>query len=601
MKSNSLAAHLLALPLAGLLATATAARAEQYALLVAIDDYSNVPGASNLPGCSHDLKSVREMLVKLGYPSANIVSLVDGQATKAGVMRGLDQLTAKAKAGDAVVFYYSGHGAQVPDMNDEDEPDNLDETLVTYDFDPRSKETWLLDDHLRASLSRLKTKRALVLIDACHSGTGTKADVINKKADFGFPKMFRPSAEKNEIDKNEIDKGDGAPSSHVLISGCAANEVSALGQFGGVQCSLFTKALITVVPKMQAASMEELQKAIYKEMETLAPKVAKEQHPQLEGKFNGTFAAITGASPAAAEEGEQNNQPPQQQPSDGLPSAFPVRVATDKRDYMPGDEMVASVVSDRAGYLRLYYVDNAGDAYLIFPNRFQQDNRVAARQRIDVGASEDFKFSMKPPGGTEMLLAAVSETQFTDHDALDFTKSAIKKMGKIGSVRKLLDSGTKEIEVIGGGAPRPAQIGRSASFYEIHEASKDADAIVKQIEVEGRADFSEDALPFKLDSTELASEAAQRQLVQIAAALRSPQLAKAKFVIEGHTCDLGEADYNKSLSERRARAISDLLKTAGVGSERLSIVGLGESKPAQAGTSETSRAKNRRVELKLVK
>lgn len=588
--------------LAALVCALGIVRAEQYALLVAIDDYSGVPGASNLPGCGDDLQGVKRLLTsEFGYPAANVATLLDGAATKAAVLRELDSLVTRAKPGDAVVFYYSGHGGQVPDLNDDDEDDALDEALITTDFNPADDSTWLLDDHLRAALSNLKTKRALVLIDACHSGTGTRNNVINKKASFGFAKMLG----RGRIDKDEMGESDGGLDSHVLLSGCAANEVSALGVYDGKRGSLFTTALLKIAPGNLSVSLPDFRAALHKEMARLAPDVAPEQNPQLETKLGGSLGEFLGKPSPGGSISEPANPPPVQEPSDGLPSAFPVKVVADKSTYMPEDLMVASVVSERAGYLRLYYVDKSGDATLIFPNHFQQDNRITANQRVEVGgAAAPFQFRMKAPEGTEMLLAAVSETQFTDADALDLTKeNPVKAMGKVDSVRKLLDTGTKQVVVEGreGQVPVPAQIGRAFCIYDIKEAAKGADEIVKQIQVEGKAEFNESALPFKFDSTELASEAAQAQLVQIARALQSPQLRQAKFVIEGHTCDVGEGAYNLDLSKRRAAAIKSLLNRAGIGDERLSIEGFGEARPAVQGTTDEIRAKNRRVELKLLK
>ncbi|MEM7700170.1 MAG: OmpA family protein [Verrucomicrobiota bacterium] len=125
-------------------------------------------------------------------------------------------------------------------------------------------------------------------------------------------------------------------------------------------------------------------------------------------------------------------------------------------------------------------------------------------------------------------------------------------------------------------------------------------AIVKAIEVEGVAAFSEEALPFKFDSTELASERAHRQLVEIAKALQSDALRSSAFIIEGHTCDLGQDSYNLDLSKRRAGAIVDLLSKAGIPASRLEVVGKGEAAPSVANTNAASRAKTRRVESRLV-
>jgi OmpA-OmpF porin, OOP family len=68
--------------------------------------------------------------------------------------------------------------------------------------------------------------------------------------------------------------------------------------------------------------------------------------------------------------------------------------------------------------------------------------------------------------------------------------------------------------------------------------------------------------------------------------------------IEGHTDDVGEADMNQALSERRAEAVREWLVTsAGIDAGRLEAVGLGESQPAMEGTTPEARAQNRRVEL----
>jgi outer membrane protein OmpA-like peptidoglycan-associated protein/uncharacterized membrane protein YeaQ/YmgE (transglycosylase-associated protein family) len=71
--------------------------------------------------------------------------------------------------------------------------------------------------------------------------------------------------------------------------------------------------------------------------------------------------------------------------------------------------------------------------------------------------------------------------------------------------------------------------------------------------------------------------------------------------IDGHT-DKGvdtEADRRQSLE--RANAVKTLLVKAGVPADRISTEGLGSDKPIAPNDSEENRAKNRRIELSLVK
>jgi outer membrane protein OmpA-like peptidoglycan-associated protein len=73
-----------------------------------------------------------------------------------------------------------------------------------------------------------------------------------------------------------------------------------------------------------------------------------------------------------------------------------------------------------------------------------------------------------------------------------------------------------------------------------------------------------------------------------------------ELTVVGHTDDVADDAYNQKLSERRAQAVADRLRSvADLGAFEISVEGLGESEPAAPGTSEESRAVNRRVELVL--
>lgn len=68
--------------------------------------------------------------------------------------------------------------------------------------------------------------------------------------------------------------------------------------------------------------------------------------------------------------------------------------------------------------------------------------------------------------------------------------------------------------------------------------------------------------------------------------------------IEGHTDNVGEADYNLDLSSRRAAAVKAyLVETYGIDGARLETEGFGETKPVDTNDSPEGRQNNRRVEL----
>lgn len=72
---------------------------------------------------------------------------------------------------------------------------------------------------------------------------------------------------------------------------------------------------------------------------------------------------------------------------------------------------------------------------------------------------------------------------------------------------------------------------------------------------------------------------------------------KTSLTVAGHTDDVGTAQYNQQLSERRAHAVAQYLESHKVQAVRLAIVGKGETMPITSNTTESGRAENRRVEI----
>lgn len=67
--------------------------------------------------------------------------------------------------------------------------------------------------------------------------------------------------------------------------------------------------------------------------------------------------------------------------------------------------------------------------------------------------------------------------------------------------------------------------------------------------------------------------------------------------IQGHTDSKGSESYNNSLSLKRAAEVSDYLRYNGVGTNRISIKGFGESMPKYDNSTADGRTQNRRVEF----
>ncbi len=90
------------------------------------------------------------------------------------------------------------------------------------------------------------------------------------------------------------------------------------------------------------------------------------------------------------------------------------------------------------------------------------------------------------------------------------------------------------------------------------------------------------------------SKLALQKLQQIFA-----EYPNTNILIEGHTDDVGTDTYNYTLSEKRAEAVSDYLKAAGVDATRITTKWYGETQPKVDNTSDANRALNRRVEFAI--
>lgn len=72
------------------------------------------------------------------------------------------------------------------------------------------------------------------------------------------------------------------------------------------------------------------------------------------------------------------------------------------------------------------------------------------------------------------------------------------------------------------------------------------------------------------------------------------------LVVTGHTDSSGSADYNYNLSNRRATSVTNALASRGVDQSRLISQGIGPDQPMASNQTESGKAQNRRVELKIV-
>jgi outer membrane protein OmpA-like peptidoglycan-associated protein len=107
-------------------------------------------------------------------------------------------------------------------------------------------------------------------------------------------------------------------------------------------------------------------------------------------------------------------------------------------------------------------------------------------------------------------------------------------------------------------------------------------------------DFIFEDVHFEFDRYTLRPDAL-RVLDDAVAAMQANSTLRLE--IEGHTCNIGTAEYNLALGERRAAAVREYLTTRGVNTDRLRIVSYGEERPKHDNAREETRRLNRRAAL----
>ena len=192
---------------------------KKLALIVAIGQY---PVNSGWPPIAsiNDIKYVKGALLNKGFKEKDIDTLKNNKATKAAILKALDNLAIKAANNDIVVIHFSCHGQQIQDQATEaegkDEVDGYDEAIIPFDakshYNPNSLEDGgyhgeyhLRDDDLGKKFNVIRNKikpngNLLVLIDACHSGTASRA--TETFVSRGTPVPFQEPGYKVDADLN---------------------------------------------------------------------------------------------------------------------------------------------------------------------------------------------------------------------------------------------------------------------------------------------------------------------------------------------------------------------------------------------------------------
>lgn len=169
--------------------------------------------------------------------------------------------------------------------------------------------------------------------------------------------------------------------------------------------------------------------------------------------------------------------------------------------------------------------------------------------------------------------------------------------GIVGGVIGKIAGNTAAGAIIGAavGGTAGALIGRRMD-RQAEEMQRDLENAKVERVGEGIKITFDSGILFDVDSSVLQPES-KSNIESLANILN--KYSDTEIVVEGDTDSTGSEEYNQALSERRAEAVANYQITLGVDSERISIIGLGETNPVATNDTVDGRQQNRRVEIAI--
>ncbi len=274
--------------------------AETRAVLVGVGDYLYLD--ADLQGPVNDVGLMADTLMRRGVAAAAITVLSDDAArVPDGAVRGLPDRVAildalggaiaASGAGDTVVFYFSGHGAQAPDLNG-DEGGGMDEIFL-----PRDTRGWnggmgavenaILDDEFGVFTEQAAVRgvQLVAILDACHSGTGFRAGPDGDAA----ARYITPAQLGLPDDQlsDAVGQGDAPAGDYVFLYAAQSDQRAFEYPVGDARLwhGDFTRALTSVMQEVPDITYTALVQAAAARMRTAGGQAA--QTPDVEGPLAG--------------------------------------------------------------------------------------------------------------------------------------------------------------------------------------------------------------------------------------------------------------------------------------------------------------------------
>ena len=400
------------------LAMASSARGEDRALLIGVGRYAQID--EKLNGVSLDIHMMREFALLLGFKRQAIKVLEHETASTEKVFSTVENwLINGVGPDDRVLFYFSGHGSQIPDENN-DENDQFDEVLLLYDAalkeQSRSRTLTgvLVDDDLNTMLARMQSRNILVILDACHSGSATRSLRLNPRSIsvdgaqvkfFSYSPLPPAGGGQGSFDVMDAEDSSEIKDRYVAIAACRDDEKT----ISTSQGSIFTIGLRQVVRSAAMAGVDITPEQLQHQTTAFIRKEIQSDaiafHPQIAGSHNLKKRPLK-LAPLAAGGGFVGKEMERLV----YKSNATLWIHLNKTCFEIGDVLKISVWVPEAGYLNIISVDPKDRATVLFPNQYHISSAVN-RGKLTIPANRmDFEMVTDGATGSNQITAFLTKS-----------------------------------------------------------------------------------------------------------------------------------------------------------------------------------------------
>lgn len=265
----------------------------------------------------------------------------------------------------------------------------------------------------------------------------------------------------------------------------------------------------------------------------------------------------------------------------------------------PGEPLDTELHSTRAAYITLVTVDAHGVAEVTQPDLGSAGNLLTPGTTVYFPAEGAVRpFAARLPAGPANVLVLATEKPIATLRGTALQPGAEPLVLGAEDAPAILSQLEKDIA---SGTQGEFQLATFPYQVKIGALSYSAEQIVQYFAETSRntphARLESWGVNFAFDSADVLPSS-KAELDKWGRVLRDPLLANQRFLICGHTDDVGSEPYNKELSMKRAVSVRQLLITNyGISPERLTVEGFGSSEPLVQNESAEGRAMNRRVDF----